>query len=322
MKNAVHFSMMMVPGRGPVFDLEPHRKLYPFKSNWWEHKDLRYHYIDEGEGDVILMLHGNPTWSFYYRELVKAFSDRYRVIVPDMMGCGLSDRPSMEEYDFRYRRRVEDIEAFMDHLGLEKDVTLVAHDWGGIIGSAVAGRNPEKFSRYIFLNTAGFRMPKGKNLPFRLWWARYFPVIPKIMMQGFNAFARFATTMGAQKKMSSEVKAGLLAPYNSWHNRLAIYRFVKDIALESEHPSYQMVKETDEKLLKLKGRPMLILWGKGDFIFDMDILEVWKQRFPEARVHVVEDAGHYIIEDSPDVVIREMENFLAEEPLKGKKEDS
>ncbi len=294
------------------FNIEAVRDQYPFESKWWEHNGSRFHYIDEGKGEVLLMLHGNPTWSFYYRNLVKAFSKNYRVIVPDMMGMGLSDRPTLEEYDHKYRTRVEDIEAFMDHLGLTEKITMIAHDWGGIIGSAVGGRNPEKFCRYVFMNTAGFRMPKGKRLPLRLWYARSFPILPKIQIQGFNLFAYLATYMGVEKKMSKEVRYGLLAPFNSWKNRTAIYRFIKDIALYPSDPSYDMIKETDEKLLKLKGTPMLIIWGKRDFIFDLDILEIWKQRFPDATVHLVEDAGHYVVEDSPEFVIKQIDQFLKE----------
>jgi haloalkane dehalogenase len=305
-------------GEEPPFDIGPIRKQYPFKRNWWMHNGLRYHYIDEGKGEVLLMLHGNPTWSFYYRNLVTAFKDRYRVIVPDMMGCGLSDRPSDGEYDFRYRTRIEDIEAFMEHLGLKKDVTLVAHDWGGIIGSGVAGRNPEKFSRLILFNTAGFRMPKGKKLPLRLWYARYFPLLPRFQMLGLNAFAFLATYMGVAKKMSKEVRQGLLAPYNSWNNRMAIYKFVKDIALDPKDPSYGNICETDENLHKLRGKPMMIYWGAQDFIFDLEILEVWKQRFPEAEVYLDESAGHYVLEDVPEEIIGKMERFLSENPLKKK----
>jgi haloalkane dehalogenase len=165
------------------------------------------------------------------------------------------------------------------------------------------------------MNTAGFRMPDGKKLPLRLWYARNFPLLPKCQIQGLNAFAFLATYLGVKKKMSKDARRGLLAPYNNWKNRFAIYRFIQDIALYPNDPSYETIKETDEHLHKLRGKPMLILWGKGDFIFDMEILDVWRQRFPEAKVGIVEDAGHYIIEDVPETVIEQMERFLTEDPL-------
>ncbi|MBN1390176.1 MAG: alpha/beta fold hydrolase [Candidatus Thermoplasmatota archaeon] len=301
--------------RGPVFNIGKLRKHYPFKSNWWEHRGLRYHYLDEGEGEPILMLHGNPTWSFYYRELIKAFRRTHRVIVPDQMGCGLSDRPTDKEYDYRYGRRIEDVEAFMEHLGLESGVTLVAHDWGGIIGSGVAARNPDLFSRLVLFNTAGFRMPEGKKLPWQLNYVKHFPILPAVQIRGFNAFVRLATVLGLESRMPADVKRGYRAPYNSWHNRIAILRFIQDIAIEPDEPSYEAAKVTDENLHRLGGKPILILWGAKDFIFDLDILDEWKRRFPDAEVELYEDAGHFVIEDATDRIIERMRGFLSSHPL-------
>jgi len=306
-------------GNGPVprpdFDIEALRGMYPFESRWWEHNGLRFHYLDEGEGEVILMLHGNPTWSFYYRDLTKAFRTNFRVIVPDHMGCGLSDRPTDEQYDYRYGTRIRDVEEFLKHLGIKGGVTLIAHDWGGIIGSGVAARNPELFSRFIMMNTAGFRMPEGKRLPWQLWYAKRFPLIPCIQIRGFNAFVRLATVFGLESKMPPEVKKAYTAPYNSWHNRIAVQRFIQDIALHPKEPSYEDIRITDENLHKLEGAPMLMIWGAKDFIFDMDILEEWKRRFPDAEIEVFEDAGHFVLEDATDRIIARIGKFLRKHPL-------
>jgi len=301
--------------KGPVFDINKLGVLYPFRSRWWEYRGLRYHYIDEGEGETILMLHGNPTWSFYYRELVKAFRGTHRVIALDQMGCGLSDRPTDEEYEYRYRRRIEDVEAFLKHLGLESGVTLVAHDWGGIIGSGVAARNPGLFSRFIFMNTAGFRMPEGKNLPIQLRYAKNFPLLPTLQIRGLNAFLRIATHVGLEKRMPREIRKAYLAPYNSWHNRIAIIRFIQDIAIKPGEPSYDTAGFTDENIHRIGDKPILILWGAKDFIFDMDILSEWKRRFPGAEVEVYEDAGHFVLEDASDRMIERMCGFLESHPL-------
>ncbi|MGA1848500.1 MAG: alpha/beta fold hydrolase [Thermoplasmatota archaeon] len=301
--------------KGPVFDIEKLRKHYPFRSNWWEHRGLRYHYIDEGKGEPILMLHGNPTWSFYYRELVKAFRSTHRVIVPDQMGCGLSDRPTDDEYEYRYRRRIEDLEALMKHLGLDKDVTLVAHDWGGIIGSGLAARNPDLFSRFIMMNTACFRMPEGKKLPIQLWYAKNFPLLPTFQIRGLNAFLRIATHVGLKKTMPPEIRKAYTAPYNSWHNRIAIQRFIQDIAIKPDEPSYDTIRFTDENIHRIEEKPMLIIWGARDFIFDMDILKEWKRRFPGAEVEVYQDAGHFVVEDATDRIIERMNGFLSSNPI-------
>src|ERR1700726_1277861 len=101
---------------------------------------LRLHYLDEGQGPPIVMLHGNPTWSYYYRDLVKGLCGEHRVIVPDHIGCGGSDKPGDDRYEYPLERRVFDLEALLDHLGLRDNLTLVLHDWGGMIGMAFAHR--------------------------------------------------------------------------------------------------------------------------------------------------------------------------------------
>ena len=115
-------------------DISPFRDLYPFSSNYINIRGLKYHFIDEGEGEALLMLHGNPTWSFYFRKIVKEFSPYYRTLVPDHIGCGLSEKPDESRYDFRLKSRVEDLEAFLSSIKLKGKLNLVLHDWGGAIG--------------------------------------------------------------------------------------------------------------------------------------------------------------------------------------------
>src|SRR5205085_3718193 len=118
-------------------------RLYPFAGHFLDiGAGVRLHYLDEGAGEPVVMVHGNPTWSFYYRNLVLALRDRYRCIVPDHVGCGLPDKPSAAEYDFSLRRRVDDLERLLDHSKIINNVTLVLHDWGGMIGMAWAVRHP------------------------------------------------------------------------------------------------------------------------------------------------------------------------------------
>ena len=125
------------------------------------------HYLDEGarEAPPVLMLHGNPTWSFYYRNLVLALRARFRCIVPDHLGCGLSDKPSDRDYDYRLQSRIEDIAALLAHLELDQPLTLVVHDWGGMIGFAWAVANPDRGARTVVLNTAAFPLPPDKKMP-------------------------------------------------------------------------------------------------------------------------------------------------------------
>ncbi|MBI5896295.1 MAG: alpha/beta fold hydrolase, partial [Desulfobacterales bacterium] len=141
---------------------------YPFKNNYLTIRGMRYHYLDEGQGEPLVMLHGNPTWSFYFRRLVENFRSTHRVIVPDHMGCGLSEKPGAEQYDFRLQSRIDDLNTLLDHLNLDQPVTLIVHDWGGMIGLGWAVDHLERVQRLVIMNTAGFFPPRGKAIPWRL----------------------------------------------------------------------------------------------------------------------------------------------------------
>ena len=286
------------------------RHLYPFESNYFDLNGLKYHFLDQGKGEPVVMIHGNPTWSFYFRELVKGLSPQFRTIVPDHIGCGLSDKPDIKRYDYRLKSRVDDLESLIDHLGLKEKITLVLHDWGGMIGMVYALRHPERINRIAVMNTAAFLLPKGKKLPFSLWIVRNVKPFATLTVLGMNLFAYGALSMASYKGLKKDVKSGLIAPYNCWSNRIATLKFVQDIPLSEKDPSYSLVKYVDENLYKLSHIPMLICWGKHDFVFDAAYLLEWQQRFPNAEVHAFSDAGHYVLEDVPDEIVILIKDFL------------
>lgn len=286
------------------------RALYPFESHYLDLDGLGYHYLDEGAGNPVVMLHGNPTWSFYFRSLVTLLSPDYRVIVPDHMGCGLSEKPGPEEYDFRLENRVRDLERLLAHLDIRENITLIVHDWGGMIGLVYALRHPERIRRMVIFNTAGFLPPKGKTLPLRLRLIRDFRSFAGPAVLGLNLFARAALWMAPRKRLSKAVRAGLTAPYDRPANRLATLRFVQDIPLSPGDPSYPLVRHVDLNLRRLARTPKLILWGKHDFVFDMDYYAEWTRRCPEAERHLFEEGGHYLLEDRPEAVGRLVNDFL------------
>ncbi|KPJ76689.1 MAG: alpha/beta hydrolase [Deltaproteobacteria bacterium SG8_13] len=291
------------------------RHLYPFDSHYLKRNGLRYHYLDQGSGDPVVMVHGNPTWSFYFRELVKALSPRFRTVVPDHIGCGLSDKPDTASYSYRAADRVADLEALLDHLQLQEKVTLVVHDWGGAIGLALAVKYPERFGRLVILNTAAFLPPHGKRLPWRLKIIRSVEPLAVPAVLGLNLFSRAALWMAARKKLTPEVRTGLTAPYNSWQNRLATLKFVQDIPVAESDPSYALVKHLDQRLSTLAHLPTLICWGAEDFVFDQDYLNEWLRRFPMAESHCFPGAGHYVLEDVPDKIVPLVADFLQRHPL-------
>ena len=285
------------------------RALYPFTSHFFETGGHRLHYLDEGAGDPVVMLHGNPTWSFYFRNLVHALSPGYRCVVPDHIGCGLSDKPANGGYDFRLESRVRDLERLLDSLALER-ITLLVHDWGGMIGMAYAHRNPERVSRLVVTNTAAFGPPGDKGIPIRLRLIRDLAPFGTPAVLGFNAFARGALWMAPYRRLAPAVRAGLVAPYDSPRNRRATLRFVQDIPLKPGDPSFDLVDAVDRNLGQFSDRPMLILWGRHDFVFDLDYFAEWKRRFPRACYRRFDDAGHYLIEDKPVEIAAHVKDFL------------
>jgi haloalkane dehalogenase len=264
------------------------------------------------------MIHGNPTWSFYFRTLIKGLSPQFRTIVPDHIGCGLSEKPHPKAYGYRLVNRVDDIEMLIDHLALDRDITLVLHDWGGAIGLAYALRHPRRIARIVLLNTAAFFPPAGKRLPLRLRFIRNVKPVATLAVLGFNLFAYGALFMAPYQKLANDVKSGLIAPYNSWKNRTATLKFVQDIPITEGDPSYNLIKHMDETLETLTHLPMLICWGLKDFVFDSGYLQEWLRRFPRAEVHRFSEAGHYILEDVPDQILELVRDFLLSHPLRPK----
>lgn len=271
---------------------------------------LRYHYLDEGAGPPVVMLHGNPTWSFYFRHLICGLRDFCRVIVPDHMGCGLSDKPRLGDYDFRLQSRVDDLERLLDFLGIRRGITLVMHDWGGMIGMAWAMRHPQRIARLVILNTAAFLPPAGKKLPLRLQLVRRGGPLAAGMVLGFNLFARGAVYMAPAKPLPPDIRRALLAPYATPTSRLATLWFVRDIPVTPRDPGYELVKRVERGLGRFKNRPALICWGARDFVFDTDYLDAWRRRLPQAEVQVFENAGHYLLEDAPRAITARVRHFL------------
>lgn len=300
--------------RGKPVDPGDYRPLYPFRSHILDVDGLRYHYVDQGTGDPVIMVHGNPTWSFYFRRLIAALSTDWRVIAPDHMGCGLSDKPDDDQYDFRLERRVADFAALMDHLALQR-VTLLVHDWGGMIATAWAVANPHRVSRLIITNTAAFPPPGGRPIPLRLRIIRNLRRLAAPAVLNGNLFARGAIHMAPRKRLSAAVRRGLLAPYNCPRNRLATLRFVQDIPLEPGDPGFDIVSRVGRLLGTLAHLPMLILWGRHDFVFDVEYYNEWCRRFPLAERHLFDDAGHYLMEDIPEQIIQRIRGFLKRHPL-------
>jgi pimeloyl-ACP methyl ester carboxylesterase len=283
---------------------------YPFPSKFFNLDGLRYHYVDEGRGDTLLFVHGNPTWSFAWRHFIKDLSRDFRVVAIDHIGCGFSDKP--QNYEYRLAKHIDNLSRFIAGLDLNQ-ITLLGHDWGGAIGMGVAGAMRERFARIVLFNTAAYR---SQRIPRRIAICRW-PILGPIGVRGFNLFARAALTMAVcrHERMTPAVRAGYLAPYGNWRDRIAILRFVQDIPLVQAHPSYATLVTIEERLALFQKSPMLLVWGMRDWCFKPLFLEEFERRFPEAEVMRLPEAGHYVFEDAWEAIIPRLRTFLETHPL-------
>ncbi|PCJ60927.1 MAG: alpha/beta hydrolase [Planctomycetota bacterium] len=294
-----------------TIDTSPFTEEYSFESHFHDLNGLKYHYLHEGkdhskEIGCALMVHGNPTWSFYYRNLAKSLSSSMQVVVPDHIGCGLSDKP--QDYSYTVANHIQNLVELVEKLDLN-NINLIVHDWGGAIGFGAAIKFPERISTITVLNTAAFLIPK---IPFSINICKI-PIFGAIVIRGFNGFAGPAIKMACknQEKMTSQIKQGYLAPYNNWHNRIATLRFVQDIPMHKSHPSWDTMKSIQDKIEILKDKPMHIFWGKKDFCFNDFFLEEWQKRFPNASVKEYAEAGHYVLEDANPEIIEDITSWIS-----------
>ncbi|WP_171470097.1 alpha/beta fold hydrolase [Frigoriglobus tundricola] len=293
----------------------PAPDLYPFTPRVAARRGLRMSYLDEGRGDPVVMLHGNPTWSFYYRNLVLALRESYRCIVPDHIGCGLSDKPSPSEYDYSLKHRIDDLEWLLEERGLTKDLTLVLHDWGGMIGMGFAARHPDRIKRIVASNTGAFPLPPGKRFPRSLWLGRNTRLGAWLITRR-NAFCEYAAKWCVTRKpLPAEVRAAYLAPYDTPAHRVAVLKFVQTIPLKPGDDGFDIVSGTAAALDRFRTTPTLLLWGMKDFVFDGHFLEEWKRHFPHAEVHTWPDCGHYLLDDAGELAIMRVWEFLQRHPI-------
>ena len=261
--------------------------------------------VDEGEGTAVVMVHGNPSWSYLYRNLITALRDRCRMIAPDHIGCGLSDKP--DDYPYRLASHIDNLEQVLDQLQVERCVLMV-HDWGGAIGMGWGVRHPERVAGMVVLNSAAFA---SSRLPLRIAVCRW-PILGALLVRGLNGFAGAATHMAVHNPMEEQVRQGFLYPYGSWRERIAIHRFIQDIPMHAGHPTWPVLKQVEAGLIRLRDKPMLLVWGGRDFCFTRLFYEEWQRRFPAARGMLYEHGSHYVLEDVLPDALPPIAEFIGE----------
>ena len=295
---------------------------YPFTPRRFEVRPgIAMSFLDEGprDGEVVVMLHGNPSWSFYWRHLVSGLSDRYRCIVPDHVGMGLSDRPddaasASPRYDYTLQSRIDDLDALLRHLGIDGPVTLAVHDWGGMIGFGWALRDPARVRRLVITNTASFPLPQAKRFPARLAMGRD-SRLGGWLIRRFNLFARGAAWFGTTRSLPKDVRAAYAGVYDGWTNAISTLRFMQDIPLHAGDRAMPVVQAAEAALPGYADRPAFIAWGLKDFVFDRHFLAGFRAALPNAEVHAFDDAGHYVLEDRHEALVPAIRRFLDKHPL-------
>jgi haloalkane dehalogenase len=288
--------------------------LYPFESRYCDLGGHHVHYLDEGSGAPVVLVHGNPTWSFYYRDLIRDLREDHRVLALDHVGCGLSDKPDDSQYRYTLDQRVADFEELLERVEPVRPLTLVAHDWGGMIAMAWAVRHPTRVARLVLMNTAAFHLPDSMKMPPALAFVRNTRLAAFCVLR-LNLFARGATWLAPAKRLSKEVRDAYCAPYDSPEHRIATLRFVQDIPLQPGDPAYDTVSEVAAGLDRFRGIPIQLLWGERDFVFKPDVLTIFEEIWPHAAVHRFRDAGHYVLEDAVDEILPLVRDFLARHPV-------
>lgn len=283
------------------------RELFPFESQFCELDSNRMHFVREGKGPPLLMVHGNPTWSFYWREMIQVFRSRFTCIAIDHLGMGLSDKP--QDYPYCLQRHTQNLVDFIRQHKLT-EIHLVVHDWGGAIGLGAAVQLPGLISKIVITNTGAF---PPLYIPTRISICRI-PVLGNWLLRGLNVFPRAANKMATTQKggLPEAIAAGLNSPYDSWPNRVGIKNFVFDIPSNKDHKTWAVLAKLEKNLAILADKPIQLIWGMQDWCFRAECLEKFQQIFESARVKKIESAGHYVVEDATDEVAQTMEKFFNE----------
>jgi len=265
---------------------------YAFEPHYLDQDGLRTHYVDEGDGAPVLLLHGEPTWAFLYRKIIPPLAAAgFRCVAPDYFGFGRSDKPTERawySYDAHYRS----IERFADELDL-RGATLVVQDWGGPIGFRLAVERPERIDRLVVLNTGiGARAPSEE-------WLRFQDFMRRVDTE---IVAGQLVRLSLVQPVSDEVIAGYDAPFPVPESRIGIVAFPELVATSSDHPSAPAMLAVRERL-KVWEKPALVLFSDSDPIFSRRAAEVMAGLLPRAELaDPVEGAGHFLQEDRGEQV--------------------
>jgi len=275
---------------------------YDYTPHYLEQDGLRMHYLDEGAGEPVLLLHGEPTWAFLYRRMIPALARVARVLAPDYLGFGRSDKPTRSQdytYDFHY----ESIERLAAELDL-RDATVVVQDWGGPIGLRLAVEHPDRVGRLVILNTgigAG-RAPSEE-------WLRFRALVRRV---GTELVPGQLVRISAVSELSDDVVEAYNAPFPTPESKAGVLAFPELVPTEADHPSAAKMLEVREALTRWE-KPSLVLFSDSDPIFSPAAAERMAARIPGAGpAEIVAGAGHFLQEEKGEEIADRIVRFLRE----------
>ena len=275
-------------------------ELFPVEHRFLDLDGARIHYVDEGAGETILLLHGNPTWSFLYRKIIAGLADEFRCVALDYPGYGMSTAPPGYRYTPREHSTV--VERFVDHLGLT-DLTIMVQDWGGPIGLGLAGRRPELVKRLIIGNT--FAWPLNRELRIRLFSAVMGGPIGRTLTRSVNLVPRVFFARGFAQPVPAAVRDMYLAPWQDPSRRAVAAIGPRQLIAASDY-----LRQVNADLPKLADRPALIVWGAKDFAFHTAARERFEAAFPHHHTICYDNASHFLQEDVGDRIAEAFKTFI------------
>lgn len=285
---------------------------FPFAPHYLDVTHCRMHYIDEGAGEPVVFVHGDPTWSYLYRKFIGPLSSQHRCIAPDLMGMGKSSVPH-EPYPYRLHHHIDNLESLLLQLDLT-NLTLVVHDWGGPVGLGFATRHPDRIQRLVLMNTWAFAAWPGGEFPKLLQMIRSERGEKFVLEKnGYVRNALLGTTYH-QENLTEAVLNAYLAPFPTPASRLALLCWTRDIPVNEGDPSFATMQTIEQRLALLADKPALLIWGMQDPVLPESVLRRWQAIYPQAAVHEIADASHFLQEDAPVQIIDRLKMFLAANP--------
>lgn len=275
------------------------RTLFPFASRFVEVDGNQVHYIDEGSGPTLLLLHGNPTWSFLYRHIVTELRSDFRCVALDYPGFGLST--ARAGYEFLPRQHSEVVEAFVDQLGL-KNLSIMVQDWGGPIGLGFAGRRPELVQRLILGNTFAWPAEKGMAAFSRVVGNP----LARLLIERYNALAKWLIPAGTNRKLTEAELAAYMGAFATPASRLPTWIFAHQILASRDY-----LAEVEAGLARLRSKPALVVWGEQDGAFREPERLRLQSYFAHCEVRLLPEAKHFIQENAPKEICAAIRSALA-----------